>query len=92
VEVRFSALVQTGPGAHPVSCTMGTGCFPGLESGRGVTLTLHPLLVPRYKNRVELYLVACKKSETYLLLIYQMLNKEKNRQYRNKQASGRKIN
>jgi hypothetical protein len=26
---RFSAPVQTGPGAHPVSCTMGTGCFPG---------------------------------------------------------------
>jgi hypothetical protein len=26
---RFSALVQTGPGAHPASCTMGTGPFPG---------------------------------------------------------------
>ena len=25
----FSAPVQTGPGAHPVSCTMGTGSFPG---------------------------------------------------------------
>jgi len=23
--VRFSAPVQTGPGAHPASCTMGTG-------------------------------------------------------------------
>jgi hypothetical protein len=22
---RFSALVRTGPGTHPVSCTMGTG-------------------------------------------------------------------
>ena len=21
--------VQTGPGAHPASCTMGTGSFPG---------------------------------------------------------------
>jgi hypothetical protein len=51
---RFSAPVQTGPGAHPDSCTMGTGSFPGVESGRGVTLTPHPLLVPRYKNRVEL--------------------------------------
>jgi hypothetical protein len=29
VEVRFSALVQTGPGAHPASYTMGTGSFPG---------------------------------------------------------------
>jgi hypothetical protein len=26
---RFSAPLQTGHGAHPVSCTMGTGCFPG---------------------------------------------------------------
>ena len=43
---RFSAPVQTGPGAHPTSCTMGTGSFPGGKSGRGVTLTPHPLLVP----------------------------------------------
>jgi hypothetical protein len=35
---------------------MGTGSFPGVESGWGVTLTPHPLLVPRSKNRVELYL------------------------------------
>jgi hypothetical protein len=46
VGVRFSAPVQTGPGAHPVSCTMGTGSFPGVKYGRGVTLTTHPLLVP----------------------------------------------
>ena len=39
---RFSAPVQTGPGAHPVSCIMGTGSFPGVKSGRGVTLTLTP--------------------------------------------------
>ena len=26
---RFSAPVQTGPGAHPASCTMGTRSFPG---------------------------------------------------------------
>jgi hypothetical protein len=26
---RFSAPVQTGPEAHPASCTMGTGSFPG---------------------------------------------------------------
>ena len=26
---RFSAPVQTGPGAHPASYTMGTGSFPG---------------------------------------------------------------
>jgi len=32
---RFSAHVQTGGGAHPVSCTVGTGSFPGW-SGLGV--------------------------------------------------------
>jgi hypothetical protein len=43
---RFSAPVQTGSGAYPSSCTMGTQSFPGVKSGRGVTLTPHPLLVP----------------------------------------------
>jgi hypothetical protein len=47
VGARYSAPVQTGPWAHPASCTMVTGSFPGVESGRGVTLTPHPLLVPR---------------------------------------------
>ena len=42
---RFSAPGQSGPGAHKASCTMGTGTFPGVKSGRGVTLTPHPLLV-----------------------------------------------
>jgi hypothetical protein len=45
-KARFSAPVHTGPGAQPASCTMGTGSFPGVKSGRGVTLTPHPLLVP----------------------------------------------
>jgi hypothetical protein len=56
VGARFFASVQTGPGALPASCTMGTGSFLAVESGRGVTLTPHPLLVPRSKNRVGLYL------------------------------------
>jgi hypothetical protein len=43
---NFLAPVQTGPGAHPAYCTMGHGSFPGVKSGRGVTLTPHPLLVP----------------------------------------------
>ena len=43
---RFSAPVQTGPGTRPAFSTMGTGFFPGVKSGRRVTLTLHPLLVP----------------------------------------------
>ena len=49
---RFSAPVQTGPGANPASCTMGTGSFTGVKSGRGVTLTPHLHLVPwSRKNR-----------------------------------------
>jgi hypothetical protein len=31
VGARFFAHVQTAPGAHPVSCTMGTGSFPGVK-------------------------------------------------------------
>ena len=49
VGARFSAPVQTGPEAHPASCTMGTGSFPGVRCGRGVTLTPHPLLLLRSK-------------------------------------------
>ena len=49
--------VQTDPGAHPASCKMGTGSFPGVKCGRGVLLTTHPLLVPRsWKSRaIPLY-------------------------------------
>jgi hypothetical protein len=33
---KFFAHVQTGLEAHPASCTMGTGSFPGVEwPGRG---------------------------------------------------------
>jgi hypothetical protein len=40
--------VQTGSGAHPASCTMGTeGPFPGAKRDRGVTLTTHPHLMSR---------------------------------------------
>ena len=52
VVARFSPPAQTGPGAHPASCTMGNGAFPGVKYGRGVLLTTHPLLVPwSWKSR-----------------------------------------
>ncbi len=36
VGVRFSAPVQSGPGAYPASCTMGTGSFLKVKRpGRG---------------------------------------------------------
>ena len=47
--------VQTGPGAHPASCTMGTGTFPGAKYVWGVLLTTYPLLVPwSWKSRAIL--------------------------------------
>ena len=50
VGTRFSAPVQIGPGAYPAFCTMGTGSFPGAKSGRGVTLTTHPLLMSWWRK------------------------------------------
>jgi hypothetical protein len=55
VSARFSAPVQSVPGSHPASCTMGTRSFPRVKSGRRVTLTLTPFLC-RGRERVELYL------------------------------------
>jgi hypothetical protein len=46
VGARFSAPVQTDPGAHPASCTTGTWSFPGVKSGWGLTLAPYPHLVP----------------------------------------------
>jgi hypothetical protein len=55
VEARFSAPVQTGPGAHPASDTMGTGSFPGLKRlGRGVDHSTPSSA--EVKEGVELYL------------------------------------
>jgi len=49
---RDFPTVQTGHGAHPASCKMGTGSFLGVKCGRGVLMTTHPLLVPRsWKSR-----------------------------------------
>jgi hypothetical protein len=43
-----SLCVQTGSGAHPAFCPMGTGSpFPGGKARPGVILTTHPHLVPR---------------------------------------------
>jgi hypothetical protein len=53
---RFSASVQTGPGAHPSSCTMGTGSIPWVNSGRSMTLNPQPLTSAVGHERVELYL------------------------------------
>jgi hypothetical protein len=51
VGARFSVPVQAVTGPHPAFCTMGTGYFPVIKSGRGLTLTRHPLLVPWSRKR-----------------------------------------
>ena len=55
VGTRFSTCPpdQTGPGAHPASCKMGTGSFLGVKCGRGVLLTPFQC---RGHGRVEPYL------------------------------------
>jgi hypothetical protein len=52
---RFSAPVQNGPEAHPVSYTMSTGSFPGVMwQERGVDHP--PLSSAEVTKRVDLYL------------------------------------
>jgi hypothetical protein len=51
---------------------MGTGSFPGVEFGRGVTLTPYPLLVPRSETSRAISILSlrafvdCEKGEIYL--------------------------
>ena len=55
VGAGFSAPVQTGPGTHPASCTMGTESFQGVKRpGRGANHTLPSSA--EGKERAELYL------------------------------------
>jgi len=77
VGARLSTLVQTGPGAHPTSDTVGTGSFPGIKRPeRGVD---HPSpSSAEVKERVELIpllslwaFVACSRVNFY----YYALNK-----------------
>ena len=54
VGARFSALVQTGPGAHPASYTFGTGSSPGVKRP-GRDDHPHPSSAG-VQGRVELYI------------------------------------
>ena len=42
VVARFTAPIQTGPRAHPASCTMGTGSFPVGKERPGRDADLSP--------------------------------------------------
>jgi hypothetical protein len=48
---RYSAPVQSCPGAHPASCTTGTVSFPGSRKRPGREADSSPLLVPRYRKK-----------------------------------------
>jgi hypothetical protein len=49
--IRFFANFQTGPGAHPASCTMGTGSFPGVKRpGPGADHPPHFSVVVEYEK------------------------------------------
>ena len=66
VGARFSAAVQTGPGAHPSSCTMGTGSFPGVKRpGCGVDHL--PPASAEIKERVEIYVYSLNPQVTCAL-------------------------
>ena len=55
VGVRFSVPVQTGPGAHPASYTMGTGSFQGVKRP-GCGDDQPPPSNAEVEERVELYI------------------------------------
>jgi len=55
VGTKFSAPVQTGPGAHPASYTMGTGSFPAVKRP-GLRFDHPPPSSAQVKGRVALYL------------------------------------
>ena len=46
---RFFAPVQTGPGTHPASYTLGTGSFPGVKRPRR-SVDPQPHITPRLKK------------------------------------------
>jgi hypothetical protein len=46
----FGANVQTGPGAHPASCTKVPGLSRGGKTAWVVVRTTHPFLAPRSRK------------------------------------------
>jgi hypothetical protein len=59
VETRFSAPVQTCPGGHPASYTMGTALLPGVKMPRHGA-DHPPPLAPRLKTKVPSLLTLAK--------------------------------
>ena len=60
-----SANVKSGPGAHPASCTMGMGSFPGVKRvGCGVD---HPT---SYSGKVKARVALCFQSPSDVIAVY----------------------
>ena len=60
IESRWGEIFRTCPDRSWGSFSMGTGSFPGVKSGRCVTLTTHPLLLPwSWKGRAIHLLPLC---------------------------------
>jgi hypothetical protein len=54
-----SLIVQIGSGAHPASCTMGTGGpFPGAEEQPGRDADHSPPSSAKVENEYELYILS----------------------------------
>ena len=69
---RISAPIQTSPGAHPASCTIGTGSFLGVKRlGRGVDHP--PPSNNEVKERVELYLYS-PSGASWPVLVWTLLS------------------
>ena len=74
---RFSAPIQTGPGAHPASYTMGTGSFRGVKRP-GCGVNYPPPSSAKVEGRVELYICSLSGPSWPVLgrtlpLVYQQL-------------------
>ena len=59
VWVRFSAAIQTGPGAHLTSCAVGTGSLSIRVKRLGHVVNHTPLSSAEVKEIVSLYFTAC---------------------------------
>jgi hypothetical protein len=58
-DFSFVLCVQTGSGAHPASCTMGTGgSFPGAKARSGCEANHSPPSGAEVENEQELYLLS----------------------------------
>jgi hypothetical protein len=86
VGARFSAPVQTGPGAYPASCTMDTGSFPSLQSRLRNSRQYICSEVNGHKRQWRLQNLERKHSETRIGLIARGVPTEVGKNHAKKQC------